>query len=131
MSDNNENEEYNKIWRAEIGAGIILTTIGSILTGIIGWMIIYSIDMLTRIAFIPFLMFSIPILLDGIVCFMQVRNLKRGVKDSSVSAEYIIKTHEKLEKADKVLSKIPIFAILLFAVGFLTVMAYLAINGEI
>mgnify|MGYP004503281023 CR=1 FL=1 len=124
--NNNNNDNNIEAWMVQ---GIILIIVGSVFSGVcVRFLVDITDTSMPRVVIIPFLICGLAVLIKGTVSLSQGLNIKKGMKDESISAESVFDKHEKLKITDKIFSKLYVVAFLIFWFGFLIAFDYFAIK---
>ena len=101
---------------------------GVIFSGACVWSCIENADSIIRGFPIPFIIWGFAVLIKGIIHLVKGLNLRKGIKDDSVSAESVFDKQDKLDIADKKSSKLFIVGFLVWWFGFTIMLDFFAIK---
>ena len=128
MNNKYNDEDNNEGWPYKVCHGIVTIIGGCIILCVFRWIFINAANFATKISTSPIFVFGLFAIIEGIVELLKGLNLRKGMTDDSVSAESVFDKDEKLNLADKIISKLVIVVFLLFWFGFLTVASYYVIK---
>ncbi|MDD6224343.1 MAG: hypothetical protein PUB18_05010 [bacterium] len=117
---------------ATIFSGIVITLVGVIFSGVASMFVFKGADSATKMVGIPFLIYSMAILINSISMIMKGININRNTNDyvnGKLDIDKVEKSEKNFKRMQNIVKNIHIFAFLLFWFGILIVFDMNAIKS--
>ena len=126
--DTKKTNENIASWIYQACYSIYGIIVGVIFSGICTWIFVKGANTATKTAIVPFVICGLAVLMISIIRLLKAINIVRQLKAKNISSDEIFKTHDNLNKADNIFSKIYVIGFSIFWFGFLMFVDYIFIR---